>query len=77
MAQCDKVIYAVGFQTRELPTLEQFETLKYNDKTGIIPPGLFGLGIAFPEVQYDKFMNLEVRITSSRPCLPFHPWDPC
>jgi len=62
MAQCDKVIYAVGFQTRELPTLEQFEKLEYNDKTGIIAPGLFGLGIAFPEVQYDKLMNLEVRV---------------
>jgi hypothetical protein len=59
---CNKVIYAVGFERRKIPVLEQFEKMDYNDKTGIIAPGLFGFGIAFPQAQFDPLMNLEHRV---------------
>ena len=62
LALCNKVIYAVGFNRRKIPVLEQYETMDYNDKTGIIAPGLFGIGIAFPQAQYDPLMNLEHRV---------------
>lgn len=62
LALCNKLIYAVGFERRKLPILDQFEGMKYNDKTGIIAPGLFGFGIAFPQAQYDPLMNLEHRV---------------
>lgn len=59
---CNKVIYAVGFERRKTPILEQFEGMQYNDRTGIIAPGLFGVGIAFPQAQFDPLMNLEYRV---------------
>ncbi len=62
LALCTKVIYAVGFERRKLPVLEQYERMHYNDKTGIIAPGLFGVGIAFPQAKYDPLMNLEHRV---------------
>lgn len=62
LALCNKAIYAVGFEQRKVPVLEQYETLSYNNKTGIIAPGLFGFGIAFPQAQFDPMMNLEHRV---------------
>ena len=62
LSECDKVIHAVGFERRQVPVLEQYISMEYNDKTGIIAPGLFGFGIAFPEAQYDPLMNLEYRV---------------
>jgi hypothetical protein len=58
---CNKVIYATGFQKRLIP-VEGMESLKYNDRNGIIAPGLFGLGIAFPEAKVDRFGTLEYRV---------------
>ncbi len=62
LAKCNKAVYAVGFKARKLPVLEQYGNMDYNHKTGIIAPGLFGFGIAFPEVAYDRFMNIEHRV---------------
>jgi hypothetical protein len=62
LAKCNKAVYAVGFKRRKLPILEQYSDLDYNNKTGIIAPGLFGFGIAFPEMAYDRMMNLEHRV---------------
>lgn len=61
LPNCTKVIYAVGFQTR-LISIEGLADLSYNDKTGIIAPGLFGLGIGFPEAKFDRMGNLEYRV---------------
>lgn len=61
-ALCNKVVYAVGFERRKLPVLEQYEDLTYNATTGIIAPGLFGLGIAFPQAKLDRLGNLEHRV---------------
>lgn len=62
LAVCNKVIYAVGFERRKIPVLEQFPNATYQDTTGIIAPGLFGLGIAYPQVQFDPLGNREYRV---------------
>lgn len=38
LALCNKVIYAVGFEGRKIPVLEQYETAHYNDKTELSRP---------------------------------------
>ncbi len=58
---CNKAIYATGFQKRLIP-VEGMHTLDYNDRSGIIAPGLFGLGIAFPEAKIDRYGTLEYRV---------------
>ena len=58
---CNKAIYATGFQKRLVP-VEGMQTLEYNDRSGIIAPGLFGLGIAFPEAKLDRYGTLEYRV---------------
>jgi hypothetical protein len=62
LPQCNKAIYAVGFQKRSLPIIEGFDQLHYNPHNGIIAPGLFGTGIAFPEANIDRFGTLEYRV---------------
>lgn len=58
---CNKAIYATGFQKRLIP-VEGMHDLEYNDRSGIIAPGLFGLGIAFPEAKTDRFGTVEYRV---------------
>jgi hypothetical protein len=58
---CNKAIYATGFQKRSIP-IDGMQTLEYNDRSGIIAPGLFGLGIAFPEAKIDRYGTLEYRV---------------
>lgn len=62
LPQCDKVIYAVGFERRTLPIIDGVGQLNYMAQTGIIAPGLFGLGIAFPEAKYNPLGMLEYRV---------------
>jgi len=50
---CDHVVYTVGFERRHLPLTPQWGPLEYNATNGIIAPGLFGIGIAFPEYRTD------------------------
>ena len=59
LALCNKAIYATGFEKRKLPILDQFEGLNYDDKTGLIAPNLFGLGIAFPQAKFNCLGHLE------------------
>ena len=58
---CNKAIYATGFQKRHIP-VAGMHRLEYNDRSGIIAPGLFGLGIAFPEAKIDRYGTLEYRV---------------
>lgn len=58
---CHKAIYATGFQKRLIP-IEGMQSLEYNDRSGIIAPGLFGFGIAFPEAKIDRYGTLEYRV---------------
>lgn len=51
---CTKIIYAVGFERNELPTIANAPYLDYEDRTGTIGPRLFGIGIAFPEKFEDE-----------------------
>ena len=62
LALCNKVVYAVGFERRKIPVLEQYPTANYQETTGIIAPGLFGLGIAYPQTQLDPLGNKEYRV---------------
>ncbi|MGB7978284.1 MAG: hypothetical protein WCF19_03880 [Chlamydiales bacterium] len=62
LALCDRVIYATGFERRKLPILEQFNSLHYDDRTGLIAPNLFGFGIAFPQAKFDRLGHLELLV---------------
>lgn len=62
LSECNKVVYAVGFDSRKTVETPQFGDLKYNPTNGIIAPGLFGLGIAFPERCEDSFGNVEYNV---------------
>lgn len=61
LPECNKAIYAVGFERRKI-LIKGIEKMEYNEYNGIIAPGLFGLGIAFPQAQVDRFGNLEYRV---------------
>jgi cation diffusion facilitator CzcD-associated flavoprotein CzcO len=62
VAECDRVIYTVGFERRKLPETMQWGELEYNSANGIIAPGLFGLGIAFPEYATDPYGYGQYRV---------------
>jgi len=55
LPECNKVIYAIGFEPRNLPMIVGLESVQYNPQGGIIAPGLFGIGIAFPECRENPF----------------------
>jgi Pyridine nucleotide-disulphide oxidoreductase len=59
---CDRVVYTVGFERRKLPETPQWGPLDYNQQNGIIAPGLFGLGIAFPEYAEDPYGYGQYRV---------------
>ena len=62
LPDCQKVVYAIGFQRRALPMLDDLPHIDYNPYNGIIAPGLFGLGIAFPEAKIDRYNVVEYRV---------------
>lgn len=62
LPECDKAIYAVGFKRRNNILINDREHLDYNPHLGIIAPGLFGLGIAFPELKKDAVGNEEYQV---------------
>jgi cation diffusion facilitator CzcD-associated flavoprotein CzcO len=62
LAQCDHVVYTVGFERRQLPHIPQYGNLQHNPTNGIIAPGLFGFGIAFPESHTDPLGFTEHRV---------------
>ena len=66
LAQCDHVVYTVGFEPRQLPHTPQWGRLQYNPTNGILAPGLFGFGIAYPECRTDPFGFTEHRVGLSK-----------
>ncbi len=62
VAACDRVVYTVGFERRKLPETRQWGQLEYNSTYGILAPGLFGLGIAFPAYTPDPLGYKEYRV---------------
>ncbi|MDO8953956.1 MAG: pyridine nucleotide-disulfide oxidoreductase [Gammaproteobacteria bacterium] len=61
LPQCNKAIYATGFEKRHI-IVEGLQSLAYNDRNGIIAPGLFGFGIGFPEAKEDPYGTVELRV---------------
>ena len=62
IAECDHVVYTIGFERRQLPETRQWGPLNYNPRNGILAPGLFGLGIAFPEYTEDPYGYGQYRV---------------
>ena len=62
VAVCDHAIYTVGFERRKLPEIKPWGQLDYNPTNGIIAPGLFGLGIAFPAYAVDAYGYGQYRV---------------
>jgi hypothetical protein len=62
LSECDKAVYAVGFERRILPIIENIEHIQYVEECGIIAPGLFGFGIAFPEAKTNPLGIIEHRV---------------
>ena len=62
LPECDKIIYSVGYQANDLPLVGDYENAQYDDKTGIIAPRLFGIGIAFPEYYCDPLGKTDHRV---------------
>jgi cation diffusion facilitator CzcD-associated flavoprotein CzcO len=75
LSQCDRVIYTVGFEPRRIEA-PQWGPLQYNPSNGIIAPGLFGVGIAFPGYRLDPTgfgehrVGLEKFLEQLDKCLP-------
>lgn len=63
---CSHVVYTVGFTRRQLPATPQWGELDYDPANGILAPGLFGVGIAFPEYGIDSFGSGQYRIGLSK-----------
>lgn len=62
LPECDQVIYAVGFEKRKNIVIGDYEDTRHNPHVGIIGPGLFGLGIAYPELKQDPLGNIESQV---------------
>jgi hypothetical protein len=62
LPECNKVIYAVGFEKRRNIIIGDYEDTKHNPYVGIIGPGLFGFGIAYPELKADPFGCVESQV---------------
>ncbi|KTD51415.1 Pyridine nucleotide-disulfide oxidoreductase [Legionella quinlivanii] len=62
LPQCQQVIYAVGFETRKNLIIGDYDQVQYNPHLGIIGPGLFGLGIAYPELKADPYGSVEAQV---------------
>lgn len=62
LAACERAVYTVGFEPRTLPETPQWGRLDYNPINGILAPGLFGLGIAFPARAVDRHGYVEYRV---------------
>lgn len=62
LPECDAAIYAVGFKQRHSIIMGDYEHMHYNPHVGIIGPGLFGFGIAYPEKKEDPFGSAEMQV---------------
>lgn len=62
LQQCDKAIYAVGFESRRSIQINGCTDQTYNPHHGIISPGLFGIGIGYPELKPDPYGYQETQV---------------
>lgn len=61
LGQCNKAVYAIGFDQRT-PKVDNINLKEYDTSSGIIAPGLFGAGIAFPRQVTDPNGNKELNV---------------
>ncbi len=61
LPECTKVVYGVGFKARRIP-VRGADPAKYDDRLGVIAPGMFGIGIAYPERVIDRSGNPEYNV---------------
>ncbi|MDF1796012.1 MAG: FAD-dependent oxidoreductase [Coxiellaceae bacterium] len=59
LSECQQAVYAVGFAPRQIDGVDCRE---YDQHTGVIAPGLYGLGIAFPESVTDRVGHRELSV---------------
>jgi Pyridine nucleotide-disulphide oxidoreductase len=59
---CTKIIYAAGYERNEIPPINNTSAINLEDRSGIIGPRLFGIGIAFPEKFEDEKGNTISRV---------------
>lgn len=62
LRDCDHALYTIGFERRDSPSTPQWGRLNHNPANGIIAPGLFGCGIAFPRQRQDPFGFIQHRV---------------
>lgn len=62
LKRCDHAVYTIGFERRRSPRTPQWGRLNHNPANGIIAPGLFGCGIAFPRQRQDPFGFTQHRV---------------
>lgn len=62
LEMCDHVVYTMGFERRRLPLTPQWAAGDYDPASGIIAPGLFGVGIAYPEYRINPLGSGEYRV---------------
>jgi len=67
MPTCTKAIYAIGFERRHIPIAGLPADYGYDWKTGEIAPGVFGLGMAFPEILPYELGQREYRVSAIWP----------
>ncbi len=58
---CTKVVYGIGFVPRRLP-VAGVNLAGYDQRTGVVAPGLYGCGIAFPERVVDRAGHEEYNV---------------
>lgn len=58
---CDVAVYATGFQRRRL-RIDDILDPEYDTRNGIIAPGVFGIGIAYPELVTDPYGHQEFHV---------------
>lgn len=62
LPECDEAIYAVGFSKRNTVAISGYNHDHYDPHVGIIGPGLFGFGIAYPEIKTDNYGCVEAQV---------------
>lgn len=67
MPRCTKAIYAIGFERRHIPIIGLPANYGYDLKTGEIAPGVFGLGMAFPEIMPHELGQQDYRVSAIWP----------
>ena len=59
---CQKACYAIGFEKREIKIVKKQDQMIASTVNGVIAPGLFGFGIAYPEPKRNPEGLLEFRV---------------